>query len=269
MPDKMAGRRIREWARRPDRAMTYGPFARLSDWFCAVRDARAGMAELLVPALDEAADPHIGQSKEAGQKWATPRTVLLGQLGRGQAEKAWIRYQADVAEVQIQLIDARTKCQTAGGRRTAVEQRLADLAAPTEEERGKRMSGEENTDLAVLADCRMREYTERRRVIESELNRIVGAVAESESEIARLQQTINTRFEVVQAQAEIIDAYVRRRCAAYLTKLIRKHPKGEELSVLVRNAAPEQPRWSTWDGRPDNSSRVWPAANLTPKTGDT
>ena len=101
--------RTRPWTWWAERAITYGPFARLGDWWAAGRDARIVLPSLLLPAgnpTDVPASP--ARPAESGSAtWDTPRTVFLGQLGRGRAEKEWLHYQKDVAGWLVSLAEAR------------------------------------------------------------------------------------------------------------------------------------------------------------------
>jgi hypothetical protein len=262
--EKSVKRRVRQWTRRPARAIPYGPFARLSDWRCASRDARAGAPETLAPADAHAAEtPHIelGPQAEAAPGmtgWATPRTVFLGQLGRGRAEREWARYQAEVADLLIQLTQARAKRDSALRLLKIAEERLHHLADPTAEDLRAKVSGEEDTDEAVRAGRRMREFAERRRAVEAEVNQVRAAVTEHDVEIARLSEPVRIRFEVARTRAMMIDAYVRRRCAAYLTRLVHKHPDGHRIGPLIRSSWPERPSWAARELPPDIAPDVAP-----------
>src|SRR5262249_49429264 len=149
-------------------------FARLSDWWCAGRDGRLGVPAELVPAGAEAAQtPYLDlgpSTTDAGARWATPHTVLLSPLGRGRAEKEGIRYQAEIADYLVQLTQVKARRESALRILRATEERLANLAEPTPEELRARVSGEEHTDEAIRVGRRMREFTERHRLLETELN---------------------------------------------------------------------------------------------------
>jgi hypothetical protein len=49
----------------------------------------------------------------------------------------------------------------------------------------------------------------------------------------------------------MVDAYVKRRSAAYLTRLIRKHPQGSQLNHLLGAARSELPAWTSGERSPD------------------
>ncbi|WP_328458404.1 hypothetical protein [Amycolatopsis sp. NBC_00438] len=232
---------------RSDRPLRYGPMARTSDWLCAGRDGRAGLPEVVQPAIPPS--PEAGGENAA--PWTTPRTVFLGQLGRGRAEAEWLLYQKDVAESQVRLTRVRANRGTAARDLAAAEQRLADLAEPTEEELRTRTSGEERTDGSVLVARRRRDHTDRRVRLEQEVARIRGTLTECDIEIAELRERIRVRFERARTGADLIGAYVQRRCAAYLTRLVRKHPEGKQVGALVRSGWHDRPRWSTWDSPPE------------------
>ena len=49
---------------------------------------------------------------------------------------------------------------------------------------------------------------------------------------------------MTQRRAAMIEAYVRRRCAAYLARLVRVHPDGARLNHLMRPHWPDQIHWA-------------------------
>lgn len=259
MTGKSAGLRVREWTRRPGQPIPYRPHERLADWWCAGRDARRGLPDLLVPAGADPAgssglEPGVGTVPDldtAQDMWATPRTALLGQLGRGRTEKERIRYQAEVTDGLILLAQARAKRDEAHGELRQAEGRLADLAEPGREDLAARASGEERTDASVLAGRRKREFGQRRQAAEAEVNRIRAAAAVHDLEIARHRETIRISFEVAKTRAAMIDAHVRRRYAAYLTRLARKHPDGQRIGPLIRSGWPGQPPWTARELPPE------------------
>jgi hypothetical protein len=218
--------------------------------------------EALAPADALAAEtPHIDLGSPAEAEpgktgWATPRTVFLGQLGRGRAEREWARCQAEVADLLIQLTQARAKRDSALRLLKTAEERLEQLADPTAEDLRAKVSGEENTDEAVRAGRRTREFAERRRAVEAEVNQVRAAVTEHDVEIARLSEPVRIRFEVAHTRAMMIDAYVRRRCAAYLTRLVHKHPDGHRIGPLIRSGWPERPSWAARELSPDTAPDI-------------
>lgn len=154
------------WARRSAPSIRYGPLARLSDWWCAGRDARHG-----IPAVPGDTGPAT-----AVADLTTPRMMFLGQLGLGRVEREWLAYQVEVARHEAALRDA----------------------------------------------------TARR----------------DEAEIAYREEQIKIGLRVAQRRAAMIESYVRRRCAAYLTRLVRKHPDGARLNELMRPRWPDQTDWA-------------------------
>lgn len=245
MNDTSARTRLRDWTRDEGRGVRYGFFARLGDWWCATRDARTVLPKLIVPAADEEGAPAPGERE--GMAWGTPRTVFLGQLGRGWVEKEWIRYQAAIADHLIALKQAQARRDLAVDSLETAEQRLAGLTPPQGAELTKKVSGEQQTRDEIVAGRRMAEYVERRAKVENEVNTLRTKLAESEVETARLFETVRIRFEVAQARAQMIGAYVRRRCASYLTRLVRKHPDGQEIFLLTASQWRDLPAWVARD----------------------
>jgi hypothetical protein len=64
------------------------------------------------------------------------------------------------------------------------------------------------------------------------------------AEIAWMEEQIKVRLRVTQRRASMIEAHVRRRCAAYLTRLVRVHPEGARLNHLMRPHWPDQIDWA-------------------------
>ncbi|BCB84748.1 hypothetical protein [Phytohabitans suffuscus] len=65
-----------------------------------------------------------------------------------------------------------------------------------------------------------------------------------DAEIARLEEQIKVGLRVTQRRASMIEAHVRRRCAAYLTRLVRRHPDGARLNHLMRPRWPDHVDWA-------------------------
>jgi hypothetical protein len=61
--------------------------------------------------------------------------------------------------------------------------------------------------------------------------------------MARLDEQIGIRRAVAEVRVAMIEAYVRRRCSAYLNRLIRTHPEGKRLGSLVRSDWAQRPSW--------------------------
>lgn len=65
-----------------------------------------------------------------------------------------------------------------------------------------------------------------------------------DAEITFREEQIKIGLRVTQRRAAMIEAYVRRRCAAYLTRLVRKHPDGARLNELMRPHWPDPTDWA-------------------------
>jgi hypothetical protein len=262
MADKKLDQRTRQWTQPAGRAITYGPFARLADWWCASRDARIVLPHLLLPTSGGPGQPDADQPDAFGwpagaaawvppAAWDTPRTRFLGQLGRGRAETEWLRYQKSVAGYLVGRARAMTNRDAAGRELAAARQRLDQLTAPGAGEAAARRSGEDNTGLSVVASRRRREFAEERAAAEAEVKRWSAELTEHDLMVAELSEPVRMRFEVAKHRAELIDAYVWRRRASYLTWLVRKHDDGSEASSLLRSGWPERPAWAARPASPD------------------
>lgn len=241
MKDKSTGK----WAHEPAKPIPYPFTARLSDWWCAGRDARAGLPELPVTPNGEAA------ADAAADTWATPRMLFIGQLGRGMAEREWIDFQSEVSTTRVRLTQLHAKRGTLANDLARARRRLQELPAPTPEQLKVRVTGEERTSESVLVGRRRREHAERRRKLENEVTRIHAALTECDTDIAESREIIRIRLAVSHTRAEIIEAYVQRRKAAYLGRLLRKHPEGKRIGAHVDLTRREALRWATADGMPE------------------
>jgi hypothetical protein len=258
MAQSSVDERTRQWVKRPDHALPYGPFARLADWWSAGRDARIALTNLLVPigpdekaSVSSPAEPQAGPGRTL---WGTPHTVLLGQLGRGRAEKEWLRYKAEIADQLIQLRQAQAKRDAASRQLTTAQTEFDAMREPGDAQLKVRVSGEERTDPTVVANRRLGEHRAQLRTKEAALTHARAEVARYEAEMAVLGEPVKIRFEVAQTRAEMVDAYVRRRCASYLRRLTRKHADATKIGPLVRADWPERPSWTTWELSPDLAS---------------
>jgi hypothetical protein len=268
MADRTLDRRARQWTRTAGRAITYGPFARLADWWCASRDARIVLPHLLRPAPGGPGDPvdpagpgkpgaapwtgsAAAASPVAPSAWDTPRTRFLDQLGRGRAEQEWLRYQKEVAGYLVGRTRALASRDAAERELQAAQQRLDRLAAPRDGELAARRSGEENTDLTVVASRRAAEFSAQREAAEAEVQRWSAERARHDLTVAALSEPVRMRFEVARHRAEMIDAYVWRRRAAYLTQLARRHADGPQAASVIHRGWPEHPAWAAAAASPD------------------
>jgi hypothetical protein len=183
--------------------------------------------------------------------WETPHTIVLGQLGRGRAEMEWLHYRREIAGHLISLAQARTDRDTARRQLAQAQQHLADLTPPSDAELTALRSGEQGTPPSVVQARRMRAYTERRHAAEASVQRFSAQVAGCEVAVARLSEPIRLRFEVAKTRAELIDAYVRRRRASYLTRLVRTQSDAAPAGSIIRSDWPERPGWMARTVSPD------------------
>lgn len=190
----MRDKRSKDWIKPAAPSIRYGPFARLSDWWCAGRDGRKG-----IPSV-----PHDARPGTPLAELTTPRMMFLGQLGVGRIEKVWIAYQIEVAALEAELKECSAR---------------RDALAVEFGEAGQRLP---------------------RDVVHT----LAARVEEAEAEVARVEEQIKIGLRVTQRRASMIEAHVRRRCAAYLTRLVRAHPDGARLNDLMRPRWPDQVDWA-------------------------
>jgi hypothetical protein len=168
--------------------------------------------------------------------------MFLGQLGLGRIEKEWIVYQAEVADIEASLRDCRARRAALVRELEEARQRLAQAQEPRD--LGQRVAGEARTDESIVRLRRARQQ-DQARARESEAVRGLSARLDAlDAQIAHFDAQIRIRLRIAQRRAAMIEAHVRRRCAAYLSRLVRKHPQGTKLNEILRPRWPEQPEWA-------------------------
>jgi len=208
----MRDKRSKDWTRLAAPSIRYGPFARLSDWWCAGRDGRKG-----IPTVPEDARPGTPPAE-----LSTPRMMFLGQLGVGRIEKVWLSYQIEAAALEAEL-----------------QQSIA------------------------LRDSLAAEFGAAGQLLPRDVVHTLAARVEAaEVEVAHLEEQIKIGLRVTQRRASMIEAHVRRRCAAYLTRLVRVHPEGARLNHLMRPHWPDQIDWARTNLGPDLPTAVTRAGVL-------
>lgn len=248
MTDRSIAKRTKLWTRRGG-SIRYRWHERCGDWWCATRDAKAGTpAAPVQPEQDPAGTPAValgkavpGEGRE--RRWGTPRTVVLGQLGRARAEREWVLFHADTADLQIERAQARARRAAAQELLSSTREQLMGSKTPDAGEAQVAAPGEENADPEVRSGRRHAERAARARALQERERGAQQSVEEADVEIARLDEQIRIRREVAEVRAAMIEAYVRRRCSAYLTRLVRKHPDGERVGSLIRTDWEQRPSW--------------------------
>lgn len=238
----------KKWARRGN-TVRYRPDQRFGDWWCARRDARAGVPGAPDRDAGVQAPPHAaiaGPALDDSQVWATPRTLLLEQVGRARVEREWIRFDADTADDLVSRADAAARLSTAQQRLRKAESDCGDAGeTPTPQQLAVVAAGEEDADASVRQGRRQREHARRRAGLTAAMLAERETIARTEVEIARLDERVRIRREVAESRVAMIQAHVRQRCSAYLTQLVRRHPDGERIGSMLRSA---------WSVRPSRTA---------------
>ncbi|GAB2568263.1 hypothetical protein Aab01nite_43680 [Paractinoplanes abujensis] len=234
MSKKEVERRSRRWTRRSEKPIRYGPLARCADWWCATRDARKGLPEL--PADDR-------RTPDADIPTGTPHMSFLGQQGIERKAKEWIVYQSEVADPMAHRSDLAARHKALRDELVLAEQRFTalDEGAP---DTGK-VAGEDRTDPGVAAQRRAKAHAAKRDEAKAKVDRLTAELNRMSAEIAQLDEQIAIQKEIHERRADIIEAHIRRRRAAYETRLVRKHPQGLFLNRLLRPDWPAVPDWAT------------------------
>ncbi len=226
-------KRTRDWTKKSEKPIPYHVPARFSDWVCATRDARRGLPALPPP------DRQGGESPEL----STPRMMLLGQIGLGRIEKEWIVYQAEVADLNARLEDLLAEERNMANRVDDAKKRL-DVIRGQETDLKAKKAGEDQTSEHIVA-------LRRAKAAAAVLERHEAALRDAEAnlekirvDIAKTNEQIAVRLRIAQRRASMIETHTRRRCAAYLTRLVRKHPEGARLNALMRPQWPDRADWA-------------------------
>ena len=248
MKDKSVERRTKLWTKRGG-SIRYRWYERFGDWWCASRDAKAGTPATPAPSgpdsprLPSIAMTTVVTSDQATMRWGTPRTVALGQLARARAEREWVLFQADTADLQIDRAQAQARWKTATA---LLQSTTTDLKAQDELTNTKAPTsapGEENASVEVIQGRRAAEHQARLQKLRSQKQHAQDTIDEAVMAMARLDEQIGIRRAVAEVRVAMIEAYVRRRCSAYLNRLIRTHPEGKRLGSLVRSDWEQRPSW--------------------------
>ena len=213
--------------------IVYGPVARAADWWCAGRDAKLDVDALL------------------GRGSGPPRMALLQQDGLRRVGQEWLRYKADVTDKLYQLAAARARQAAAISALAVAERQQRDGAQPTEEQLTRRVGGEERTTVGVIRDRRLAEHRRASEGNEQTVRELRTELAEAAGLVARLGDQVQARFELAQARASAIYAYVFHRRLVYLSRLIRRHPDGRRIGQFVRADVADRPEWTVAARYPD------------------
>jgi hypothetical protein len=226
--------RSRRWTRRSEKPIRYGTGARFADWWCASWDARKGLPEL--PA-DERGVP------DSEIPTGTPHMSFLGQQGLERIEKEWIVYQAEVADPMADFRDLQAKVKARREELAVAQERLGAVEAASAGSQA--VTGETGTNPEIVAQRRAREHGRKRDDAQATVHRLTGEINRVEAEVAQVKEQIEIRLRIAQRRAAMIEAHIRRRRAAYETRLVRKHPHGRRLNRLLRPGWPAAPEWAT------------------------
>jgi hypothetical protein len=227
-------RRSRRWTRRSEKPIRYGPLARCADWWSASRDARKGLPDL---------PPDDHSTPDEDIPTGTPHMSFLGQQGIERMAKEWIVYQAEVADPMAHRSDLKAGLDALKDELEIARAKFdaLDNGKPTTE----KVAGEDRTDEGVVAQRRAKAHVAKLEQARATVDRLTADINRKTAEVAQLDKQIQIQKEIHERRADIIEAHIRRRRAAYETRLVRKHPQGLFLNRLLRPDWPAVPEWAT------------------------
>ena len=226
-------------------ATRYGPFARLADWYHGWRDGRAGVPD-----------------RERGVATTAHREMLIRRAQDAfELERLVLEERSDAA---MRALAAATESRRQTALRLAeAHGRLAAMpTAPEPAVLTARRPGEERRDEAIVRLRRAREHDWRRRRGESTVSRARRELEAVARKRAALRDAVDREILAARGRVRRIHEHTHRRLAVYRRKLVRVHPQGAWVNVVMDSVAPELPGWAVRgvDGEPlpsDGRPPVW------------
>lgn len=208
------------WTDPPARPIRYS----LADWIAdrraALLDARKG-----VPGLD-------------GGCLTTHHLELLRSQMQDACNLESLAGKQDCAQIRDQLSGSFAEAANVRAELKSAEEALDAISrAPTEEELRHRRGGEDWQPEMIVRTRRTAEHAKRRKRAEEALMLAQQKLVSLEAEAARLNDVISAREEITLLRSARIHDYTRRRGAAYLRRLARRHKDGARLVSEL------EPRW--------------------------
>jgi hypothetical protein len=253
--------------------MRYGILARLSDTAHGWLDGRRGLPHLpravgepgggsQVPASDDLPEPlpaHDSEPVPTGRlDWLmTPWITELSARAMEQIRAEELKYWDDCAARTKEFLRFRAARDLAADELVSAKERLELIQRPlTDQERKVRRLVEHDHAArleAFVAQRRQAERNRRLQAAEQDYQASAARHAEAAAQAQLREELISARFAVAQAAARRHYEYAMRRIATYQQQLIRRHPRGADLSLLMRShqVGPELPAWVS-----DTSPRV-------------
>jgi hypothetical protein len=215
---KVGGHRSQRWTKRSALDVVYGPFARAGDWWYAGRDARKRLLD------STTASPVLDSPMSVARALGTQRMRFLDQRGAGRLEREWQFFRADVAEPLAGLREVQSRRAALAAELARAQARFEIRLVLLDADPSRRGVGEADETMRVLAA--------RAELLDAQINRLLA--------------TVHNRLKAAQTRVVRIEAHTRRRCVAYLGRLVRKHPDGGRINELLApywpELAPRNPR---------------------------
>jgi hypothetical protein len=211
-------------------ALRYG----LCQWFL---DRRAGTA-------DGRAGLPAAEHTDAGPV-ATPTVTQRTEAFNGRAAAEYRQARLDTAALRERHAELTARATGLTARITELAEQIDAMPPrPSDEELERRGAGETATPIEGVRTRRAREHASRRAALAERAETLRGEHAAVTTELARIDEAAQVRWDVGAAQVRRVHAHTLRRIAAYETRLVRVHPAGRRLTGRLVVPRPELPGWA-------------------------
>jgi ABC transport system ATP-binding/permease protein len=217
------------------RPIPYGQWQRWADARHGRRDGRAGIPAPLPPGAP-------------GGPVTTPHREALIRQARDAFAYEHLQYRTLVAEPHRRIMAGRT--------RQAAAQCAADWASlaldmesgvPAGPEIRRRRLGEEHHPETVIVQRRRREHHKQLDRARQAVASARASLAEADGDLEQVLQEARQHHEAAVVRVQRIHEHIHRRLAVYRRALVRSHPDGAWVNMVLSVAAPEIPGWALPD----------------------
>ena len=174
----------------------------------------------------------------------TPYQQQLSSVGRHEIAEEFQRFLHRTEDLQHQL--SRLRGDLAATHQAVVQARDAVAAASAELTKDELLPRNPQESQAGTGAVRMRRVAMRERRIANandELERLIREADNRQRHIDEISGRIDREFAVSQARGRRLGDYFMLRIATYWEALVRKHPDGRHLALLLPTITPSLPTW--------------------------